>query len=467
VIEQGGTSVDQAMLTGESRPVSVRAGGGVLAGTVNLSATIRVRAQQTGRETRAGKLMELVERCASRRPAIVRFADSIARPFTAVIAVVSAATFTAWWLIDPARAVDHAVALLIVTCPCALGVAAPLAVYAAIGRGARRGMLVKDGDVLERLARPGLILLDKTGTLTEGRVRVVRSFGDDAALRLAAAIESEATHPIATAIRDEFHDGTLPASVEQTDRGGIRGRVNGHTVAVGNEAFALNGVPVRLAHELAAAVVEARSEALTPVVVVVDGAARAVIVLGDRLRSDAVESVALLKEDGWRIGILSGDEPAIVKALAETLDLDPADCRGGVMPEEKATIVRERMAFGPVVMVGDGVNDAAALATATVGVAVHGGAEASMAAADAYLARPGLAPIVELTRAGPRMLKVVKRIFFVSLGYNIVAGSLAAAGLIHPIIAAILMPVSSLSVIAVALRSKTFDAGRPDQKEVR
>lgn len=456
VVEQGRTSVDQAMLTGESRPVTVGVGGEVLAGTVNTAAVVRVRVRQTGRLTRAGKLMELVERCASRRPAIVRFADSIARPFTAVIAVAAAATMTVWWFIDPAHAVDHAVSLLIVTCPCALGVAAPLAVFAAIGRGARRGVLVKDGDVLERLAKPGLILLDKTGTLTEGRVRVVRAVGDEASLALAAAVERDATHPIARAIFDAYDAGFSADGVEQTDRGGISGLVGGRRVCVGNRAFSLGESAEAISPELDAAIERSRAEALTPVLVVVDGRPSAVITLGDRLREDAAASVASLQSAGWRVGILSGDEPTIVADLADKLRLDTADCHGGVLPEEKAAYVRERMAKGPVVMVGDGVNDAAALATATVGIAVHGGAEASMAAADAYLAHSGLAPVVELTRAGPRMLTVVKRIFAVSLAYNIFAGALAAGGLIHPIVAAILMPLSSLSVTAVALRSRTF-----------
>lgn len=463
VIEHGTSSIDQAMLTGESRAIAVRPGAEVLAGTVNLSSPICVRTAKTGRDTRAGKLMELVTRCAANRPAIVRFADSIAKPFTAVIAAVAAVTLVAWLFIDPAHAVDHAVSLLIVTCPCALGIAAPLAVYAAIGHGARRGVLVKDGDVLERLAKPGLILLDKTGTLTEGRVRVVSTAGDERAIRLAAALESSATHPIARAIRDDFHDGTQPEAVEQTGSGGIRGKVNGHVIAIGNETFATPHWCSPLSQELRNAIDSARSLARTPVIVSVDGDPRAVIVLGDKLRDDAAESVNMLRRDGWRVGILSGDEPAIVAELAAKLGLDPADCRGAANPEEKARLVKELLEHERVVMVGDGVNDAAALASATVGIAVHGGAEASMTAADAYLARPGLKPIVELTRAGPRMLLTIKRIFAASLGYNILAGSLAVVGVIHPMIAAILMPVSSLTVITIALRSHTFD--RPSQTE--
>ncbi|HZW06771.1 MAG TPA: heavy metal translocating P-type ATPase metal-binding domain-containing protein [Phycisphaerales bacterium] len=464
-IQHGRTSVDQALLTGESRPTAAGVGDPVLAGTTNLSSTVRVLARQTGKETRAGKLMELVERCANHRPAIVRFADSIARPFTAVVVAVSVGTFAAWWFINPAQAVDHAVSLLIVTCPCALGIAAPLAIYAAIGKAAGRRILVKDGDTLEKLARPGLLLLDKTGTLTEGRVSVVRTAGDYGALLMAAAVESDATHPIAAAIRDSFGVGLKAQFVDQTARGGIRGDVGGRRVAVGNEAFVLQQSTEPLTDELRDAIAGARADALTPVLVAVAGRPRAVVVLGDALRRDAVESVQRLRAAGWRVGILSGDDPAIVSALAARLSLDPADCLGGVSPEEKAALVRQRMAAGPVVMVGDGVNDAAALATATVGIAVHGGAEASLSAADAYTARPGLSPLVELIEAGPRTLRVVKRIFAVSLAYNILAGALAVAGLVHPIIAAILMPLSSLSVTAVALRSHTFERTGPEQEE--
>ncbi|MDP1663066.1 MAG: heavy metal translocating P-type ATPase [Phycisphaerales bacterium] len=456
-VTSGRTSIDQAMLTGESRPVWIGEGGDVLAGTVNQSATIRVRATATGRQTRAGRLMELVERCATRRPAIVRFADSIARPFVVVVSIVAVAVGAAWWFVDPAHAVDHAVALLIVTCPCALGFAAPLAVHAAIGQGARSGILIKDGEVLERLARPGLILLDKTGTLTEGHLRVVSAAGDRRAMHLAAALEREATHPIAAALREAYETGLTASRVEQTDQGGICGEVDGHRVAVGNEAFVMGRSGHALPRGLANVIEQARADLQTPTLIALDGVPSAVVVLGDRLRSDAAESVAALKGAGWRVGILSGDEPAIVAGLSVRLGLDPADCSGGVGPEEKAAYVRQRMTAGPVVMVGDGVNDAAALATATVGIAVHGGAEASMAAADAYVARPGLAPIVTLVRSGPRMIATVKRIFAASLAYNIAAGSLAAAGLIHPVVAAVLMPLSSLTVVAIALRSRVID----------
>lgn len=462
VVELGRTGVNQALLTGESTPASIGRGDAVLAGTVNLTAAVRVRATQTGKDTRAGRLMELVERCAARRPAIVRFADSIARPFTAVVAVVSAATFVVWWFIDPARAMDHAVSLLIVTCPCALGIAAPLAVYAAIGRAAGRGILIKDGDALEKLATPGVMFLDKTGTLTSGRLRVARTLGDPAALAMAAAVERESTHPIAAAIREAWSTRLIASDIEQTARGGVRGTVDHRAVRVGNEGFVLANSARGLHGLLAAEVARARDEALTPILVSIDGEPLALFVLGDTLRDDAASSVERLKGAGWKVGILSGDDPAIVSALGKRLNLDARDCFGGVSPEEKAAIVQRRMTHGPVVMVGDGVNDAAALATATVGIAVHGGAEASLTAADAYLARPGLAPVVEAAEAGPRTLRTVKRIFAISLAYNLFAGSLAAAGVIHPIIAAILMPLSSLSVTAVALRARTFDNARAD-----
>ncbi len=457
-VVSGRTTVDQAMLTGESRPVWICEGGEVLAGTVNQSAVIRVRATATGRRTRAGRLMELVERCSARRPAIVRFADSIARPFVAAVAVSAVVVGAFWWFIDPAHAIDHAVALLIVTCPCALGFAAPLAVHAAIGQAARHGLLIKDGEVLERLAKPGLILLDKTGTLTEGRMRVVRAEGDRRAMQLAAALEREATHPIAAALREAFPTSLRATSVEQTDQGGIFGVVDGHRVAVGNERFVIERSRPDLPPYLAALIKEAGAELQTPTLIAIDGVLSAVVVLGDRLRGDAPEALAALRKAGWRVGILSGDEPTIVAGLAARLGLDASDCRGGVGPEEKAARVRAHMVDGPVVMVGDGVNDAAALATATVGIAVHGGAEASMAAADAYVARPGLAPIVALVRAGPRMITTVKRIFAASLFYNVVAGVLAATGFIHPVIAAVLMPASSLTVVAIALRSRVVSS---------
>ncbi|MCW5764804.1 MAG: heavy metal translocating P-type ATPase [Phycisphaeraceae bacterium] len=463
VVVSGSSAVDQSLLTGESRPVRTATGDSVLAACVNLESPLRVRATATGRDTRAGRLMALVETAAQRRPGVVRFADSIARPFTLVVLAVAAVTAAAWWTVaGPARAVDNAVSLLIVTCPCALGVAAPLAVGVAIGRAARRGMLVKGGDVFERLARPGTILLDKTGTLTQGRMSVVRTFGDAWVLELASALERNATHPIARAIARDVPGSADPeAQGRQSDRGGIRGRVAGREVAVGNEAFirSLNGSEPGAGVERFLA--GCRAEGLSAVLVAVDGQPCAAVALGDAVRPEAAACVAALRSRGWEVGMLTGDEPAVAARVGAALGIEPSAIRAGVMPEEKARIVRGLGARGRVVMVGDGVNDAAALAEATVGIAVHGGAEASLSAADVYLAREGLKPVVELLEAGPRVLGTVRRIFVVSTSYNVLAGALAVAGVIHPIVAAILMPISSLSVISVALRSRTFGAGSP------
>lgn len=457
LIERGASSLDQALLTGESRPVVVREGAFVLAGTINLTGVIHVRTKATGRQTRAGRLTATVERCAQHRPRIVQLADAIARPFTAVVLAVAVGTLLAWWASGPASAIDHAVSLLIVTCPCALGLAAPLAVGVAVGRAAKQGILIKGGDIFERVCKPGIAFLDKTGTLTDGRFVITGTAGDVKTLAMAAALERQDSHSIARAISEEFPGGGFVASeMKRLPFGGITGTVDGSTLVVGNESLIQNHHYSRLPQDVAHLAQAAKQRGETVVFVAVDGAIRSVISLGNRLKDDAGIAVQSLRRLGWHIRVLSGDAPEAVWAVADQLGIDRAECVAGVSPEDKARMVQESLSSGPVLMIGDGVNDAAALASATVGIATQGGAEASLTAADVYIARPGLAPIVELLRAGPRVMRTVRRIFAVSLLYNVAAGYLAVAGLIHPIIAAVLMPLASLSVIAIAVGSRPF-----------
>jgi Cu2+-exporting ATPase len=317
--------------------------------------------------------------------------------------------------------------------------------------------LVKGGDVLETLATPGLMLLDKTGTLTRGHASVQQWTGDSEALVLAASLEQHSVHPVARAIISHAGSAALlsAARARHTVGGGLDGEIAGHRVVVGSPEFVLSSVNTRSIP----GVVDVAMAGLTPVVVAIDGVVRGIFGIGDSLRDDALQSVKQLRADGWRIGILSGDHEAVVARVAQQLSLDPLDCRGGLSPEDKATFVREAIASstnGPVVMVGDGVNDAAALSTASVGIAVHGGAEASLAAADVYLSHPGLAPVTELVAAGGRSLRGVKATLWASLFYNLSAAGLAVAGIIDPIMAAIFMPFSSMTVLTIAFVWRTF-----------
>ncbi len=316
--------------------------------------------------------------------------------------------------------------------------------------------------MIERLARPGRFWLDKTGTLTEGRVALVRFAGEPEALRWAAALEAHSSHPVARAFvaaAPAVSGGggaPLPVAGEvvETRGAGIAGTVAGRRVTVGTPAFVgaeLPDGPLRTAFEGALA------EGLTPLVIAADGVPLAVAALGDPLRADAPGAVARLRSAGWEVGILSGDHPEVVGAVARRLAVPDELARGGVRPEEKLRIVAAEAARGRVAMAGDGVNDAAALAAATVGIGVHGGAEAALAAADVYSARPGVAPLADLVDGARRTMRVIRRNLVFSLLYNLAGVGLAMGGLLDPIGAAILMPLSSLTVIVSSYRARTFD----------
>jgi len=382
----------------------------------------------------------------------------------AAVLVLAAATFALWARVDPSRALDHAAALLIVTCPCALGLATPLAVSAALGRAARAGFLIKGGDVLEKLTRPGRMWLDKTGTLTEGRAALLRWQGDEAVKPLVAAAEAHSSHPLARAVGRALGAPPPDARVEihATHGGGIEATVDGRRLVVGSLDFVVGRVGEAPAALADAAGALAR-EGLTPVLVALDGRVVAAAGFGDPLRADAAAALDRVRALGWRPGILSGDDPRIARAAGDRLGLDAPDCRGAVTPEDKLRTVLAGLAEGPVVMIGDGVNDAAALAAATVGIAVAGGAEAALAAADVFVTRPGVARIAELLEGAQRAMRVVRRNLVFSLGYNLVGVTLAMTGVLDPLVAAILMPLSSLTVILSSYRARTFAPPAPEE----
>lgn len=452
-VTAGSSRLDTSLLTGESRAVAVAPGASVYAGTVNLVAPIRVCVTSTGEESRIGAIMRDVEEGARRRSPVVRLADRIAGRFIAAVLALALVTLAIWLVRDPARAADHAIALLVVTCPCALALATPLAVTAAIGRAAANGILIRGGDALETLAGRGTMILDKTGTVTEGRLAIVGSTLRDGTGPLVAALERNSRHPVAAAIGHAWDSGSLPAptDVHETIGGGLSGRIGGQIVAVGSRAF----IRDRLADPLAP--LPDALDGCTGAWVSVDGRPAGVISLADPLRTDAADSVARLARLGWKVELLSGDAQPVVTRAARALGLAEAVAHGDASPEAKRDFVQRALADGqPVVMVGDGVNDAAAMALATAGVGVHGGAEACLATADAFTARPGLAPVVELVRGARRTQTVVRAGFAVSIAYNVVGAALAIAGRIDPLLAAVLMPASSISVVLLAWRAPTF-----------
>jgi len=463
IITAGTTTIDNALLTGESVPVASTTGDQALAGATNLSSPVTVRVQAVGEHSRIGKLMQLVAQASEHKTPIVRMADRIAGYFVIIVIILAVFTFTIWSIkAGITIGIENATALLIVTCPCALGLATPMAMSVALGRSARAGMLIKSATVLEQMAHsgspPGTMILDKTGTLTAASTTVVDSFGDQALLKAAAAIEQSSNHPIARAIASAFGED-LPAAtnITQTTAQGITGSVNNQLITIGSVDFVLRLTNTDLPQELQPKFVRLLDRALTPILVHnTTTNAFALIGVGDQLRGDAADSIASLQSRGWNLEICSGDHPRIVESIAHQTRIQTH--HGGVTPESKADRVSQLKAARtnpsiPVVMVGDGVNDAAALASADVGIAVHGGAEASLEAADVYLVEPGVAPIVKLTDLSRSTMSTIRLCLLISVCYNTIAASLAMAGLISALIAAILMPISSLTVVAICTRA--------------
>lgn len=467
VVLAGRSSLDNAVLTGEAAPQSVKEGDAVNAGATNLGARLVVRVDAAGEGTRVGALLAIVNDALSRKPALLATTDRLARRFVEVLLGLSAVTGLAWLGRGPEVALERVVALLVVACPCALGLSVPLAVSVTLLRAARAGVFVKNPDALERLRHAGTVLLDKTGTLTEGRATVARWVGDDAARELARSLEAESSHAVARAFRESSGRPVRVVrtveEVREVPGQGISGRLDGRRVRVGNRAHVeAEGAPVPSGLVEAADALVA--EGLSPVYVAVDGAVAGVAGVGDPLRADARRTVAALRARGARVRVLSGDHPAVISRVAASLGLPAEDALGGLTPEAKrdlvAGLVGARDREGAVVMVGDGVNDAAALALADVGIAVHGGTGATIVAADVVLTREGVAPVLDVLDGARRLRGVVRRNLGFSLVYNVAAATAAVLGFVGPLLAAVLMPVSSLTVVLSSALARPFDGAR-------
>lgn len=455
VVERGRSALDVGLLTGESRPADVVPGDAVNAGTANLAAPIVVRATAVGETTRVGKLVGHIEALSSRRAPIERLVDRVAGTFVKVVTGAAVVTALAWTAaVSLSAGAENAMALLIVTCPCALALATPLAVTVALGRAARRGVLIKGADALERLATPGTMFLDKTGTLTAGKLAVTSWLGDLDAAPLAAAVEAGSTHPIARALAAHAEAAGSATAIEEELGRGITGTVGGQRITVGAPAWvrartAPSATVDRWVDELA-------GQGETPVVIAIDRQPVAVAGLRDPLRPDARAALDRLAAFGWRLELLSGDDPRVVARVGSELGLPADRCHGGVAPEAKAARVSQAKRTGPVVMLGDGVNDAAAMAAATAGIAVSGAAEIAMDTADVYLKSPAISDVAATVAGARATLATIRRNLRVSLLYNLTAGALAISGVIHPLIAAAVMPLSSFSVLVSSLRSRAF-----------
>ena len=469
-VVSGHSTVDESILTGESRPVSKSIGDELMAGTRNQASVLRVRTTAIGEDTRLSKIVELVEQASANKPQIVEWANRIGGYFVVTVITVAIVTLVSWLFWAPELAVDRTVALLIVACPCALAIATPLAISVALGRAASRKMMIKGGDVLQSLNQSGMIWLDKTGTLTKGNLSVVQWHQTQDVSALVAALESRSNHPVAHALVDYVgvDQETLALfccdDFIEYEGQGISGSINDIDVLIGNRSL-IDRFNVVIDRALERRAERLPEEGLSPCWIAVDRRLVAIAAIGDQIRSDSQACIDQLKAGGWQVGILSGDNCRIVDQVARRLGIADEVALGQLSPEEKVRCVKDSMKKYPtVVMVGDGVNDSAALAAATVGIAVHGGAEASLAAAPVFLGRQGLAPIQQLLAMSRSTARTLRWNFAIAIGYNCIGATLAFLGLINPLVAAILMPISSLSVVAMSLGAgkvvaKQFESG--------
>ncbi|MFJ9548259.1 heavy metal translocating P-type ATPase [Streptomyces erythrochromogenes] len=462
VVVSGSSALDLSLITGESDPVEVGPGRAVVGGAVNMGGLLLVQATAVGADTRLARITQLVTEAQAGKARAQRLADRVAGVF--VPAVLSlAVTVLGFWLgagADPQAAVTAAVAILVVACPCALGLATPTALMAATGRGARLGILVKGPQSLEALRHVDVIVLDKTGTLTTGHMSVVRvtetagGIGRDAAVRLAGAVEQGSEHPLGRAVASYAQRasdrGPLPgvAGFLAVPGSGVTGIVEGRRVEVLTPG---EGLPASLAQALA----EAEAAALTPVLVRVDGFDEALIALGDVLRPGSYRAVDRLRRLGVEPVLATGDREATARAVARELGI--TEVHAHCTPEGKAALVRELRGGGRrVAVIGDGVNDAAALAEADLGIAMGSGTDVAIGAADVTLVRGDIEAVADAVRLARRTLATIRLNLVWAFGYNAVTVPLAAVGLLGPMLAAAAMSASSVLVVANSLRLRTW-----------
>ncbi|MET7556606.1 heavy metal translocating P-type ATPase [Streptomyces albidoflavus] len=462
---EGRSAVDTSLLTGESVPVDVAPGDQVTGATVNTGGHLTVEATRIGADTQLARMARLVEQAQNGKAAVQRLADRVSAVFVPVVLVLALGTLVGWLLAtdDATAAFTAAVAVLIIACPCALGLATPTALLVGTGRGAQLGILIRGPEVLENTRRVDTVVLDKTGTLTTGRMElteVLPAEGTDATelLRLAGALEHASEHPIARAVASaaEERHGPLPpvSGFASTSGLGVRGTVEGRQVAAGRpRLLAEAGMPLPEELERALAAAEARGR--TVVAVGWDGAVRGLLTLADALRETSAEAVRELRALGLTPVLLTGDNEAVAAEVARAVGIDRVVA--GVLPEGKVAEVERLRAEGrTVAMVGDGVNDAAALATADLGLAMGTGTDAAIEAGDLTLVRGDLRAAGDAIRLSRRTLATIKGNLCWAFGYNVAALPLAAAGLLNPMIAGAAMAFSSVFVVTNSLRLKSF-----------
>jgi Cu+-exporting ATPase len=466
-VEQGRSAVDMSMLTGESIPVEVEPGSEVAGATVNAGGRLIVRATRVGGDTALAQIARLVTDAQSGKAPVQRLADQVSAIFVPIVIGIAVATLGFWLGTDEDTtfAFTAAVAVLIIACPCALGLATPTALLVGTGRGAQLGLLIKGPQILESTRKVDTIVLDKTGTVTTGRmalidVTVVDGTDRGDAVRLVGALEDASEHPIARAIaRVAREAGPLPEVEGFSNREGlgVEGVVEGHALTVGRPAL-LADWGLALPEQLDRALRDAQASGATAIAAAWDGAARAIFVVSDTVKPTSAEAISALKALGLRPVLLTGDNELAARSVAAEVGIDEVIAE--VLPSEKSDVIRRLQADGRVVaMVGDGVNDAPALAQADLGLSIGTGTDVAIEASDLTLVSGDLRAAADAIRLSRRTLRIIKQNLAWAFGYNLAALPLAAVGLLNPVIAGAAMALSSVSVVANALRLRRFKSG--------
>ena len=469
VVVDGRTSVDESMVTGEPVPVEKEPGARVTGGTINGTGSVVMRAERVGGDTLLAQIVRMVSDAQRSRAPIQKLADRVAAWFVPAVVVVAVVAFAAWSLLGPdprlAHALVSAVAVLIIACPCALGLATPMAIMVGTGRGAQAGVLIKNAEALERLEDVDTIVVDKTGTLTEGKPALAgvvpsHGFDEDEVLRLAASLERGSEHPLAAAILNGARDRGLvvdsASRFESITGKGVRGDMNGRRVVLGNAALMHDeGVDVSSLAERADA---RRGDGATVVFVAVDGRVAGLLAVADPVKGSTKEAIDLLHREGLRVVMLTGDNRTTAEAVGRSLGLD--DIRAEVLPAQKRDVIRDLQRQGRrVAMAGDGINDAPALAEAEVGIAMGTGTDVAMESAGITLVKGDLRGIARARRLSRATMRNIRQNLFLAFVYNAL-GVPIAAGLLYPLVGVLISPIwasaamtlSSVSVIGNALR---------------